>query len=344
MIHINTIIVGAGPAGSACGYLLQKNNEECLIIERSEFPREKLCGGGLTPKTHIILERIFEGLKYDFHQANNMEIHANKKHYCTFNLKPEIRIVSRKVFDNLLLDEYKKLGGKVICGRVTKIEEDDNLIFVTLANGRSFSCNIIIGADGATSTVRRYIQPRYKKGIVCLEKITKEKTGEDIRVIFDRRFDNGYMYIFPNQYGDVVGCGHKKTSVSEFQDLMREYNIPDNEKIKGAYIPMLEKINYTFRKNILLVGDAGGYADSMTGEGLYYALKTAENAALSIIHNEDFKKLSKGVMKEVRIIRRMSIIFYFRPIHRLFLWMCTKSRLHRIMNGAVRRYLVWTIE
>lgn len=339
--HIETIIVGAGPAGSTCGYLLQKAGKGCLIVEKSEFPREKLCGGGLTPKTHIIIDRIFDNLKYDYHRANNMEIYSEGKFYCTFHLAPEIRIIVRKEFDNLLLEQYKNLGGKVLYGRLTKIEESDGKIFLRLSDGKQLSCDRLIGADGATSSVRKYLQPKFGKGIVCLEKLVPGKPDKDIKVIFDGRFDNGYMYVFPNKNGNVIGCGHKKSSVPEFRDLLAEYHISDKEKIKGAYIPMLEKIDYPFRRNILLIGDAGGYADSMTGEGLYYAIKTGENAANSIIHNRDFRKESRSVINEVRIIRLMSITFYCKPIHRLFLWMCTKPRLQKRINSTVIRYLRW---
>jgi len=341
MKHVKVIIVGGGPAGSTCGYLLQKGDQDCLIIDKSQFPRDKLCGGGLTPKAHMAIGRIFNDLQYDYYCADKMNIYADNKFYCTFNLSPEIRTVSRKVFDNLLLEEYKKAGGKVKQGRVTNIKEENGRIFVKLVSGEVLSCDILVGADGANSVVRKYLQPGYKRGIVCLEKITDKRMEEDIKVIFDRRFRNGYMYVFPNNNGNVIGCGHKRSSIQEFKDIMKEYNIRDEEKIKGAYIPMLEKINYPFRKNVLLIGDAGGYADSMTGEGIYYAVKTGENAAIAISGNGNFREISESVIKEVRIIRWMSIIFYLRPIHKLFLWMCTKPFLSRRISRAVNRYLKW---
>ncbi len=341
MTHIRIIIVGGGPAGSTCGYILRKNGIDCVIVDKNEFPRDKLCGGGLTPKAHILLDNIFEGLKYDYHCANTMDVYAHNKSYCTFNLNPEIRTVLRSEFDTQLLEEYMKLDGRVITGRVVSIEEKNGKVFLTLDDGQKLSCDILIGADGAVSIVRRYLQPNYKKGIVCVEKTVKGKSRSGIQVIFDKRFDNGYMYVFPNKVGNIVGYGHKGTSVEEFKDLMKEYDVADNEKVKGAYIPMLEKIKYQFRKNILLIGDAGGYADSMTGEGIYYAIKTGENAARSIIENKDFHELSRSVIKEVRIIRLMSITFYFRPIHKLFLWMCTKPALSRRINRAVNKYLKW---
>jgi geranylgeranyl reductase family protein len=341
MTHIRIIIVGGGPAGSTCGYILRKNGIDCLIVDKSEFPRDKLCGGGLTPKAHILLDRIFGGLKYDYHSVRTMDIYMHNKFYCTFNLNTEIRTILRREFDTQLLGEYTKLGGQKITGRVISIEEKEGKVFLTMDNGQKLSCDILIGADGAVSIVRRYLQPNYKKGIVCVEKTVKGNSRTGIQVIFDKRFDNGYMYVFPNKVGNIVGYGHKATSVEEFKDLMKEYDIADNEKVKGAYIPMLEKINYPFRKNILLIGDAGGYADSMTGEGLYYAVKTGENAARSIMENKDFYELSASVIKEVRTIRLMSILFYFRPVQKLFLWMCTKSALCKRINRAVNRYLKW---
>lgn len=340
--HIKTIIIGGGPAGSSCGYLLRKAGEDCLIIDKSDFPREKLCGGGLTPKTHIIFERIFDNLKYDYYNVGEMTVYAHQKKYSTFNLNRGIRTVLRSEFDNLLIDEYKKLGGRLLIGRLTLIEEKEGKIFITLNSGTQLSCDILIGADGATSLVRRYLQPGYYKGIICLEKKLPRRLRDNIDVMFDKRFDNGYMYIFPNKVGCVVGYGHKKSDIREFRTLMEEYQIPDDEKkTKGAYIPMLGKIDYLFRENILLIGDAGGYADSMTGEGLYYAFKTGENAAKAIIHKRNFKEESRSVLKEVRIIRYLSMLFYSKPFINMFLWMSTKPSLQRRINSVVNRYLAW---
>lgn len=339
MIHVDHVIIGAGPAGTTCAYQLAKKGKECLIIEKTEFPREKLCGGGLTGKAHILLEELHPNLEYDYYAVKELEIYKNGKLLSTFPLSHEIRNVERKKFDNILLQEYLKVGGKILYGRVTRIEERERKIFLTLNDGQIVSCKKLIGADGANSVVRKYLQPNYFKGIVCYEKKTEQRLTKEIRVIFDKRFANGYMYLFPNNAGTIVGYAHKNGSAKEFSRLMQEYNIPDTEKIKGAFIPMFGRFNYPFRHNILLIGDAGGYADSMTGEGLYYALKTGANAAKAIIDGKDFEEINESIIEEIRTVKRMSQTFYFAPVNNLFLWMSTKEGLNKKMSRAIDLFL-----
>ena len=61
MDKVKVLIVGAGPAGSTCALLLKKQNIDCLLVDRAEFPRDKICGGGLTPRSNRLTA---EGLYY----------------------------------------------------------------------------------------------------------------------------------------------------------------------------------------------------------------------------------------------------------------------------------------
>lgn len=337
--HIETIIVGAGPAGATCGYVLMKHNRECLVIDRKEFPREKLCGGGLTPKAHILVDSIFEGVQYDYYSVNTIDMFSQKKYICSYTLNTELRTVARRDFDNVLLTEYEKLGGQKITDTVVEIEEYGGKIYLTLLSGRKLSCDFLIGADGANSVVRKYLQPGFKKGIVCLEKTVEDMSIRNMQVYFDKKFKNGYLYIFPNTKGYVVGYGDKRTNLDEFDRSLKEHGLGSENKTKGAYIPMFDNIDYPFRKDIILIGDAGGYADSMTGEGIYFAVKSGENAALSIIRSQDFRILNKSVIDVIRKRKKMSELFFFPPVHRLFVYLCKKpkwlARINRKVNEAL---------
>lgn len=337
--HIETIIVGAGPAGSTCGYILTKNNRDCLIIDRKEFPREKLCGGGLTPKAHILIDAIFEGIQYDYYSVNTIDMFSQKKYICSYTLDTELRTVSRRDFDNILLNEYQKLGGHKLTDTVVDLEESDDKIHLTLLSGKKLSCNYLIGADGANSVVRKYLQPDFKKGIICLEKTVEDMSIRNMQVYFDKKFRNGYLYVFPNTKGYVVGYGDKGTNLDEFDRSLKEHNLMSGNRTKGAYIPMFDKIDYSFRDDIILIGDAGGYADSMTGEGIYFAVKSGENAALSIIQSKDFRALNKRVIDVIRKRRLMSEIFFFTPVHSLFIFLCKRKRWLAKINRKVNEAL-----
>jgi len=339
--HTETIVVGGGPAGVTCGYLLAKNNHDCLLIDRKEFPREKLCGGGLTPKAHILVNRIFGDLPYDYCSVKNMEIYSHGKYACSFALDIDIRTVLRREFDHILMKEYQKAGGKILTDRVSKIEEKDNKIYLTLASGKMLSCDRIIGADGVNSTIRKYLEPGFERGVLCLEKNIDESKGEEnIKVYFDRKFKNGYLYLFPNNHGCAVGYGEIDTEADEFEQSLKELGLPDEGKTKGAYIPMYDKRKYPFIENILLIGDAGGYADTLTGEGIYYAMKSGENAALSIINGQNFKVLNRDVIDAMNRRRKMAKLFHIPPVNKLFIHMCRKPSLCRRINKRVNRELL----
>jgi thioredoxin reductase len=71
---IDVLIVGAGPAGSVCGYLLAKAGVSCLLIDHATFPRDKICGGGLTPKCWKLLEELIPGIKYEYNSIRNIRL------------------------------------------------------------------------------------------------------------------------------------------------------------------------------------------------------------------------------------------------------------------------------
>ncbi|SHE36141.1 NAD(P)/FAD-dependent oxidoreductase [Dysgonomonas macrotermitis] len=309
--HIKTIIVGAGPAGSVCGYILAKNKQECLIIERKEFPRDKTCGGGLTPKSVRLLERIYTDLKYDYQTVYQMEIYSRKQLLANFRMSEGIRTVIRKDFDNVLLSRYKEIGGEVLHAKAASIEEKENRIYLTLGDKSVVSCDYLIGADGANSIVRKYIDPNHSKGLVWMEKSVADKSEKNIKIFFDKRYKMGYGYLFPNENGYVVGYGHAGTpSLNEFDDMLEHYDLSKEGKIRGAYIPTMDNIDYEFRKNIILIGDAGSYTDSVTSEGLFYAMKTGENAATSILVDKEFKEVNQRIILRIRKIRNLALLFY----------------------------------
>ena len=339
--HIKTIIIGAGPAGITCGYTLLKNGEECLLIDRCTFPREKLCGGGLTPRALRLIDRIYEGLKYDYCRVNTIDLYKNVNKVCTFHLDTEIRTVARKDFDHTLLKEYLAKGGRFVTDIVSKIEEKAGIIHLTLTSGKTLTCDYLIGADGTNSIVRKHIQPKFDRGIICLEKtVVGDNPTENIRVYFDKTYLNGYLYLFPNPRGYVVGYGNKRTNIDIFHESLERYGLANDNKTKGAYIPTFCKFDYPFYKHIMLIGDAGGYVDSMTGEGIPHAIKSGENAALSIINNADFRELNKSVFDVVKIRMKMCSIFFSPPVNKLFLYMCKKPSLLIRINRRVNQILI----
>lgn len=338
--HIETIIIGGGPAGATCGYMLAQKNKESIIIERSQFPRDKVCGGGLTPKCYKLIDKIFDNITYDYHSVKKLEVNLGRKRTRSFDLSNEIRVVCRKDFDKILLDAYLKVGGEVVHGRAHTIEERGGKVFVTLADNRQYSCDKLIGADGGNSIVRKYIDPNNKRKMLLLEKTVLQKSFDNIKLYFDTKLDKGYMYLFPNPEGCVIGYGDTQTNKQEFERRIHEAGLPDSDKQKGAYLPIFDSIEYPMKDNILLIGDAGGYVDSISGEGIFYAIQTAAFAATSILKGTSFKELNEGVIKRMRKINQLSDYFYNKLVHYPLIYFCTTSFVHNRISRVINDYLI----
>ena len=99
MLNTQVVIIGAGPAGSVCGYLLKKAGVDCIIVDHASFPREKICGGGLTPKAYELLDKLMPGLKYDYQGVSHARFMMDGKTISEIDIDKELRMVRRKEFD-----------------------------------------------------------------------------------------------------------------------------------------------------------------------------------------------------------------------------------------------------
>ena len=325
MVRTDVLIVGAGPAGSMCAYLLKKAGVDCLLIDHATFPRDKICGGGLTYKTWHLLDQLMPGFRYDYNPVTRIRLSVDGKAQCTFDIEHPIRIVQRKLFDHALLQQYLALGGTFQQGALGQIEEQpDGSIAVTLKSGQCITCQYIVGADGSNSQVRRYLKPDTDRGILAMEQYM-EKQDDCIEVLLSQSYDaGGYFYRFPNQSFDVVGFGDYTTTPEKFRRIMQENNIPEG-KARGAYI--YSSLDYPLHPHILLIGDAGGFANRITYEGIYNAFCTAQHAATAIITHRPFCDTNAPVFRRIRREETLCKLFYSPFSFTILRWMCHHPHL-----------------
>ena len=306
MEQTKVLIIGAGPAGSTCGLLLKQRNIDCILVDRATFPRDKICGGGLTPRSYKLLSRLLPDFEYDYNSVLRLKLSIEGEQVLDFTMAEEIRIVKRKTFDAQLLERYQEAGGTFINDVLTGIEENGQQIIVTLKSGRQIVCEYLVGADGANSRVRKYLNPKASHGILWMEQYGP-KTEDAIVGNLSRSYQKGYYYSFPNESYDVQGFGNYTTTPESFRKVLRDMGCPD-EKPLGAYIPL--SIEYPLRKNIILIGDAGGFANRLTYEGIYYAFLTANHAAMAISTDTPFAIINKKVFKNKKWEEYATSVFY----------------------------------
>lgn len=301
------VIIGAGPAGTTCGFLLQKAGIDCVVVDHASFPREKICGGGLTPKAYRLLEKLMPELEYEYRGVSKGRFMMDEKVICEVDISRELRMVRRKDFDYQLLQQYLGIGGVLMKGSFDSLEHQENgKIVVKLKSGETIGCDYLIGADGANSRVRKALKGDYSGNTLWMEQYTEK--GENAFVFgYSEECHQGYYFSFPSVGRYVVGAGGSNFKKQDFKALMDKMGI---EEIKsyGAYIPIETVTSDDDR--IMLIGDAGGFANRISFEGLYYAIATARNAYLAVASGQSFKETNGPIFWKKKKEEYLARLFF----------------------------------
>ena len=308
--HTEVVIIGAGPAGSVCANQLRKAGIDCVLVDFATFPREKVCGGGLTPKAYRLLGELMPDFKYEYRSVQRVRLQMGVK--CLGEIMPthELRIVNRKDFDYALLQRYLQQGGVFVQDSFSRFDEQaDGRLLVTLRSGRQMLCKYLIAADGANSRVRKQLLGDYHGNVLFMEQYV-EPQKDAIMGSVSNDFPNGYFYWFPSIGHDVVGFGDKLlASPVRFRKILRQFGVEETA-FKGANIPV--EVVQSGRDNIMLVGDAGGFANSLSYEGIYYAMATGYHASRAVIEHKPFSETNHDIFHRKRRERILTNIFYSR--------------------------------
>ena len=276
--EFDIVIVGAGIAGLTAGIHLRKRNLSVLIIEKAVFPRKKLCGGFLTyPAIREIVALGFDSTDNSiFYPSSDVFIHHHGSEL-KLKLTQDAYMVSRFDFDHMLCRKYLEMGGELIEGtRATCIADDNTLL---LDNGDTLRFNILIGADGANSMVRKYINRDIQRSDgFCVGKNYSLPISSSLPQGFHLYMDlidegYGWCFAYTDRYASVGVGGTKKDGMvlDAAKQLFARLHI-DEPHLEGAIIPNGKPANILASGNIFLAGDATGLVDSVLGEGIYPAL------------------------------------------------------------------------
>lgn len=321
MEKYDIIIIGAGPSGACAAYLLARSRISVLVIDKDHFPRYKPCAGGLTAKTLKSFDfPITKEVKYSTNSV--IASYKNQIFHRISGNKVLTEMIERTEFDHFLIKKAVNSGAKFLDGIKVNEVAWENGEFSVKTEERFFRCKYLIGADGTNSIVNRTFnivdRDLYGFAIETNCPVSKENIGK-----FDMTFDfgtvpNGYLWIFPKDKYVCVGAYTTNKKMKNIQKYLLDYIdrlglVPESEKLTGHVIPFYG-INYKQPDfPCILVGDAAGFGEYWTGEGIYYAVKSGTIAA-EVIYSSiksgffDYKLLQRRYERE--IIRGLKLAYY----------------------------------
>lgn len=296
----DVIVVGGGPAGASAARHAARLGLETLVLERARFPRDKVCAGGLT--TAALRElglpfppELIEG------QASRLRPRFGREHLDVESDRPFVYLISRASFDQHLLWAARQAGAEVREGvQVTGVSsERDRAVAIT--GDRAYAGRVIIGADGVHSKVARSFRGQlgpWDTGL-CLaadlpiapeQRSCLLEDGIEVRYGLPPR---GYGWVFPKRGRVSVGVGairggFRKPGPS-FLRFIEGSSLPPPKtgwnlglfrgRLRAHLVPLGGRRRPVARGRVLLAGDAAGFADPFTGEGLRYAFLSGRLAA-----------------------------------------------------------------
>jgi geranylgeranyl diphosphate/geranylgeranyl-bacteriochlorophyllide a reductase len=282
-------IVGGGPAGSLCGERLATAGFKVTIYDE-RLTWEKPCGGGLTHKAIEAYPFLLDSPQPK-RIVRKAELISSGGHRAQFEMNRPIVIYARKVLNQLLLDRAIAAGCTAVCSRVTNVDTNGARVRLTAQGEERWSDFIVLAAGARNQLLPETTALGSKDLEVTLGYFVP--TEEDIiKVKFLKEFE-GYLWSFPRADHLSVGiCA--KMGQSSTQVLRRHLDdFVDDEKIPRAGATFYSHVlpspeAHTIRnrrisgRNWAMAGDAAATVDPITGEGLYYALRSGDLLAQAI--------------------------------------------------------------
>lgn len=339
MKTFDVAVIGSGPSGASAALKLAENGISVVLIEKETLPRYKTCGGGFVYRgrrnmpfdVSSVVEREFKKIDIYFDRAG---IHLTSERD-----EPIISMIMRDDFDNLIVEKAKKAG-------ITLLENHrlKDITFGELntlhTSGGDVEAKFIIAADGALSVTAKLAGWEETRYLIPALEYEVEVSPEDFeRLSKEVRFDFdavplGYGWSFPKKNHLSIGVASARRTKINLKKYYKEYletlGIKEviSEAFHGFQIPVSPREDGYFRKNVILVGDAAGFADPVTAEGISNAILTGVMAAEAIIEadldskkTEDIynEKLNKVLIPELKTGVYLSKLFYENEKARHFL-------------------------
>ena len=338
MPQFDLVILGAGPAGTAAAVTACALGLSVALVDKARFPRDKLCGGLVTGRCARHLAAVFgPGTGADlFDTCRDFEFHMNNAPLGRLQDMPPAHLTMRRDFDNLLFSRALAAGAADFTGRrVAALDLPGNR--VRLRTGETLHYGCLIGADGVQSITARALfgapfdTRRIGFALEIEHTAAPASAGQAIRIDFAAA-NWGYGWAFPKRSGTTIGLGGiharnpvMKARLAAYLDML---GVEPGAAIKGHFLPFGGYRNRPGRGNVLLAGDAAGFVDPLTGEGIGHAIHSgalaaqAASEALATDRPDSaatrYRHATRPIRRALRMARLLRPLVFARSLAPLF--------------------------
>lgn len=330
-------IVGAGPAGSHLAYKLSSQGIEVLLFD-ARPAWEKPCGGGVTSKALREFEFLRDG-QSPKQMVSSLRLISAAGRELTVAPSQEFAIYSRRELAELMRQRAIAAGAQLRVARVEKTEFSQGHWRLETSAGE-FTADFLVGADGASSVIRRRVGVKFEAKDFAYAlgwnvKSAQPPTRVDVKYLDDV---SGYLWLFPRHdhisYG--IASGYQEVTPARLKEKLLAYletedpvaareirnakgNQTANTNFYAAILPALDVATWdglqacNAAQGWALIGDAAGFVDPLTGEGIYYAIKSADLLADALATRAaDFDPMWRAEFgSELRRASELSDRFYY---------------------------------
>lgn len=303
------VIIGGGPAGSLSALKLAKSGNKVMLFEASKHFKRKVCGEYLCPQGVSILEEEGLGSLVNNHLLiKGMKIFSPKNVQLNTDF-PKITnknyfgaALNRQVFDQLLLERAMKEGVVIVRGeRIQEITPSSYGWEIVSNLQEKIQARYLIGADGRRSTVSKLLNLKsstgneHKVALHCHIQTKTETSRYGEMHLFG---DGSYIGVNPTGNNEVNislvtlaaqikphGGTHKLFNhyINQSKYLLKKYGLILEKQKINSVSPISNSVPQVVGRNFALIGDAAGFLDPLTGEGIYNALWMAQSLSNLII-------------------------------------------------------------
>ncbi|HEV2288450.1 MAG TPA: FAD-dependent oxidoreductase [Candidatus Acidoferrales bacterium] len=286
-------VVGGGPAGALCGEKLASAGFRVTLFDE-HLAWEKPCGGGLTHKAIEKYPFLLSGPQKK-KEIFTAELISSQGHRARFEMSRPLVIYSRAVLNGLLLDRAAAAGCETVHARVTALDTNGTGVTLTAA-GREHAADFAVLATGARNQLLPGTTPLRAEDLEVTLGYFVPAEEEVVKIKFLDRM-NGYIWSFPRADHLSVGICAKMAqyTTQSLRGLLDDFVRDEKIAAAGArfyshVLPSPRLATLRHRKiagrNWALAGDAAACVDPITGEGLFYALRSGDLLAESLIQGQ----------------------------------------------------------